>query len=311
MAGEGTTTDVKDQQGASAGAGGAAGGDKTADKGATQAGAKAGEQQGKPGDKSTATSAGSGGGPKRHALGADDDDIPDDAELLELSKTALTKRLNRHTKAQLRKAFGTDDVEQVAKDLSDYRKLKGDQEKARQAELSDVEREKDRANRAEARAKDLEARVRGERTQRRYERYDSKLSRVAEAVLDADYVGAELNRFARHLTDAFDRKQLRRMSGEQTAEELKKFLEQRVKDKPKIARDYEDKRREEIRDELKKEARGERRSQAVTNGADHGKKPSQEGNGNGEQKTFAPGRANSMSDKEARAEMKRLGISYR
>lgn len=305
MPGEEARTEVKDQQ---QGAGGAAeGGDKAADKGASQPQAKPAGGQSQ--DKSAVT--GGGAGPKRAALGADDDDIPEEAELLELSKTALTKRLNRHTKAQLKKAFGTDDIEKIAKDLGDYQKLKSDKEKERQAELSEVERERERANKAEARAKDLEERVRGERTQRRYERYDTRLSRVAESLIDPDYVDAELSRFARHLTDAFDKRQLRRMTAEQTADELKKFFGQRLKDKPKIAKDYEERRREEIATELKKEARGERKSQAVTNGADHGKKPSQVGNGNGEQKTFAPGKPNSMSDNEARAEMKRLGISYR
>lgn len=281
--------------------------DKKPDKPETQTQAKPGEGQQKPQDKSAGEK---GAAPKRATLGADDDELPEGAELLELSPTALTKRLNRHSKAQLRKAFGTDDADEIKKKLEKLAELEASEEKRKQAEMSEVERERDLRTKAEQRAQEAEQAAKRERGQRIVERYDGKLQRTAERLLDEDHVGAELDRFARHLRDSFDEKALRRMTPEQTSEELKKFLGERIKAKPKIAKDYEERRREEIRAELKKEEKEGRKTQTVTNGAKLDKKDG-EGGGSGEKKTFAPGKSNSMTDAEARAEMKRLGYSYR
>src|SRR5580700_2962800 len=50
--------------------------------------------------------------PKRHRLGVEDD-IPDDADLLELPRRALDSRLARHTKSQLQQRFGTSDFDEI------------------------------------------------------------------------------------------------------------------------------------------------------------------------------------------------------
>src|SRR5260370_36360512 len=51
-------------------------------------------------------------GPKAKQIG-EEDDIPEDADLLQLSKKALNARLLRHTKKELRERFGTDDLDDV------------------------------------------------------------------------------------------------------------------------------------------------------------------------------------------------------
>lgn len=101
---------------------------------------------------------------KRVATLADDDeDLPEDTELYQMSKKALESRLARHTKRQLRERFGTDDLEAIAKDLKDVKVLREEKEERRKEQLTKEQRleeerqsaikERDEAN---ARAQKLE-----------------------------------------------------------------------------------------------------------------------------------------------------------
>ena len=72
-----------------------------------------------------------------------DDEIPEDSELISMSKQALTKRLDRHTKKELRERFGTDDYAQIKKDLDELKTLRDEKEQKRRAELSENEKLKE------------------------------------------------------------------------------------------------------------------------------------------------------------------------
>lgn len=72
-----------------------------------------------------------------------DDEIPEDSELISMSKQALTKRLDRHTKKELRERFGTDDYAQIAKDLAELKTLREEKEQKRRAEMSENEKLKE------------------------------------------------------------------------------------------------------------------------------------------------------------------------
>lgn len=246
--------------------------------------------------------------PKRVAAG-DQGDIPEDADLVELSPAALKSRLNRHTKSELKKRFGSDDVETIKKDLEELQLLRKEKEDKRTADLSEIEREKEARVKAERERDTAVLKVRSERQSRDFEKYENRLERVGEALLDEDYVDREITRFAKHLTATFDKKELDKWDAKRTAEEFKTFLDGRLKEKPKMAKNYDDTRRKEIEEELKAEARGERKRQKVTNGAVVDKTPDA-GNGGGDSKTMKPGKQNTMSGPELRAHLKKQGINY-
>jgi hypothetical protein len=89
-------------------------------------------------------------------LSEDDDDIPENADLIQMSKAALTKRLARHTKKELRERFGTDDLDKIKTDLKELETLRAESEERRRAALSelqksqeDAKKEKERADKAE------------------------------------------------------------------------------------------------------------------------------------------------------------------
>lgn len=248
--------------------------------------------------------------PKRVRLSGADDDVPEDADLIEMSKGALASRLARASSKDLKRRFGTDDPDAIAKDLDELKTFRTEKEAQRVANLSEVEKERDLRTKAEQRATAAEAQAREAHEHRVFEREDRHLVRLSEKVIDADYVDAELARFAKHLNATYERKVLRKMSDAQRDKLLTEFLTERVKAKPKLAADYETKKADEIKEQLKKDAKLAGRKQPVTNGANAGDRPSDAGEG-GDEKTFAPGKKNSMSDDEARRKMRENGISYR
>jgi hypothetical protein len=79
----------------------------------------------------------------------DDGDIPDDAELLTLSKSALNKRLARATRAELKARFGTDNPDEIKSKLDRLAEFETKQEEQRLASLSELEREREAKAKAE------------------------------------------------------------------------------------------------------------------------------------------------------------------
>ncbi len=126
----------------SAGAGGSA--EKPAEKKTTTTTEKPAEKPVEKKEKKVAT------------LADDDEDLPEDAELYQLSKKALESRLARHTKRQLRERFGTDDLDSISKDLKELKVLRDEKEETRKAQLSKEERLQEEKKAADARAQAAE-----------------------------------------------------------------------------------------------------------------------------------------------------------
>lgn len=209
--------------------------------------------------------------PKRVRLAAGDDEIPDDAEVIEMSKGALASRLARASSKDLKKRFGTDDPDKIAADLKELTDLRKEKEDARVATLSEVQKATERADRAERERDEAQRQAREGHEQRVFERDDARLTRIAEKHIDPDYVDAELGSFARFLLKEYDKKQLRRMT-ETTRDELAaKFFADRVKTKPKLSKDYDTTRSAELKEQIKKDAKAANGGKTrVTNGANVG-----------------------------------------
>lgn len=77
--------------------------------------------------------------PTRATLDGEGDNIPE-AEVLEMSKTALKKRLERYSKTQLKQLFGTDNPEEVMAWKQQAEEYKAREEANRLAQMTEAER---------------------------------------------------------------------------------------------------------------------------------------------------------------------------
>lgn len=117
-------------------------------------------------------------GPTRHAL-KDDEDIPDTADLLELSAKALNGRLARHTKKQLRDHFGTDDITEIKAKIDRLQELESKEEERRRADLSEKEKLSEDLKKSNARADAAERRHQDAVEQRMVDQEDSRIKDIA------------------------------------------------------------------------------------------------------------------------------------
>lgn len=127
---------------------------------------------------------------KRAVIGAEDE-LPEGAELLELSKVALDSRLRRASSRQLKELFGTDNVEEVKGKITRLKELEEQEEQKRLASLSDLQKEQ------EARAK-----AEGERDEWRRKYSDQRDAQIVQSAhgrverLAAKHVADGSTRFA-------------------------------------------------------------------------------------------------------------------
>lgn len=246
-------------------------------------------------------------GPKVVPLG-DGDELPDgDDVVIQMSPKAFKKRLNRLTTKELKAKFGTDDVDAILEERKELVTLRSEKVAREREAMTELERERTLRQEAEAKATASDARARSEAETRVYEREDSKMTRLAGKYIDEDFVDAELDRFAKHLRETHGRSGVKKLTEKQVVSEAKDFFADRVKTKPKLGIDFEQQKSDELKAAAKLEARG--KGKPVTNGAKEGK-PSGQAAPSGEAKTFAKGKANSYTDKEARAKMAEMGIRY-
>lgn len=142
--------------------------------------------------------------PTRKLLADTDDDIPADADLLELSRAGLKSRLDRYSKRQLKELFGTDNPDEIRAAIAERDTLKQAAEAKRLADLSEVDRLKEqnaqsirRAETAEQRATQLEEdyAVAGE---------DRRIGKILRKHMDADYIPYERKLLAAYLSNATD-----------------------------------------------------------------------------------------------------------
>jgi hypothetical protein len=213
--------------------------------------------------------------PKRVRLKGDDE-VPDDADLIEMSPRAFSARLGRMTSKQLKELFGTDDVDQIKKDREELQTRRQKDEADRQAQLSKEQKAEEARLKAERERDEAQNALRQERETRDYEKQDGRMVKLAGKYLDEDHIDVELTRFAKHLTTEFSRKELEKLTDKQVYAEAEKFFAERVKAKPKIGKDWEAQRSEELKAELSGKAKPK---VAVTNGAGGTKPEGKEKNG--------------------------------
>lgn len=79
-------------------------------------------------------------GPTRKTLTGDEDGIPDDVDIIEMSRTALKKRLDRFSRSQLKQAFGTENPDEILAWKRQAEEYKARDEAAKLAQMTEAER---------------------------------------------------------------------------------------------------------------------------------------------------------------------------
>lgn len=238
-----------------------------------------------------------GEGPKRARL-SPDGEIPDDADLLELSRSALDKRLARHSRKELQEHFGTSDVGEIKKKLDRLGELEKAEEERAKAAMTEIERTKAEMAAEQSKRQELERKVAVMQEKKVVKREEGKITQIVGKHADIadkgdrDYVFKQL---ARHLRKDFTEEQLQALSKDPAKYEktINRWAKEFVARKPKFAKEPPVK------------------TEKLSNGVTETDPPKADNKADmNDGKSFAPGRPNSMTREQAKAAAKKLGISW-
>jgi hypothetical protein len=239
----------------------------------------------------------------------EDPDGEDEHELLTLTSKALNSRMARASKREQKAIFdklGVKDLAELEKLAARTKALEEQEEKRRRESLDekarlaeDLKKLKGERDTAVREARDL-------RNSAVIEREEAAIVRLAEQHVKPRYVKYLLADLRDHLRTEYTAAQLKELSDDSKQKEkvLGKWFAARAADDPSWGKDYDPKAAAEA-------AEKDKRVEKVTNGADTRSRPAQGNSGQASgPKTFAPGKPNSYTAQEARAEAKRQGFNW-
>jgi hypothetical protein len=134
----------------------------------------------------------------------DDDEIPEAVQLIQLSKTALDKRLARHTKSELKAQFGTDDPTEIKAKLDKFAEYEAEKEAARVAALSEQEKLKEEAAAANKRADEAEKKHQRAVDQQVFSEYDREAAGVVGEHVAEKHVKRAIRELKEHVLSLDD-----------------------------------------------------------------------------------------------------------
>ena len=222
----------------------------------------------------------------------EDDDLPDEAEMLEMTPRAFKVRLTRQSNKELDELFGHHDRAKIAADQKELVELRDGKEKDRKAKLDEVTRLKEEKQEAERKALAAEERAEAVETEREVDRTIETFRELEDGVVDkgsAKFVRGEYKEHLLELAES-DPAELEKLDKSPKAlkAHFKKWLGDFLKENPKHAAGAD---------------------AAPKKGLNSGATPDDQEPGDKAQprpgevggKTFRPGQANSMTSAEARA----------
>lgn len=137
--------------------------------------------------------------PTRKLIG-DADDIPPDADLIELPPNALKSRLERYTKKQLRDAFGTDSVDAIRTKLQEHEAWRNEREQQRLAEMTESERLREQLATAQRERDEAVQRAEQIHTERVVAEQDSHVSGILGKYINPRYLKHEARNLAEYIS---------------------------------------------------------------------------------------------------------------
>lgn len=248
-----------------------------------------GEPTKKP-EEGAAAKGGEGGKSKEPKQIGEDDEIPEDSELVSMSKQALGKRLDRHTKKELRERFGTDDYAQIKKDLDELKTLREEKETKRRAELSENEKLKEDLAKEKKAREEAEARAQKTVDAQTFAEYDQTAKEVFGDKVAPKHMKRAMRELKEHILGLEDNE------APSDVKKAKKVFE-------KWAKDWL-----EENPEFAKPAPDEPKKIKLSTGADPNAKR-EKGDPQMAHKTAKPGQVNSMSKAEYAQYKRERGLS--
>lgn len=223
----------------------------------------------------------------------DDEEIPEDAELITLPRKNLAKRLGQHTAAELKKRFGTADFDEISAKLKKADEYEAAQEAARVEQLSETEKLKEERDRAVATANEWKTKFEAQEEDRVVTQQDSVLAKIAVKHVKEKFVRYALPDFAAHLKKTYTEKEIDQLGEDKIVEWFAEY----AKDNPEFAI---------AKEAPKVEKKPLTTSPGSTDRPAAGKPAGEGANG----KTMKPGLPNSMTPQEARAAAGAKGYRY-
>jgi len=221
-------------------------------------------------------------GPARHTVKDDDEEIPETADLLELSPRALNGRLARHTKKQLRDYFGTDDITEIKAKLDRAQELETKEEERRRADLSEKEKLAEDLKKSNARAESAERKHHEAVEQRMVDQEDLRIKDIAGEYVKLKHYKYVSRDLAEFLLSEYSEKEL----SEVKDTTLRKWFKAYLEENPEFAKaDAET-------------ASAPMAKVPLDNGANPKRPDAGASSGNAGAKTAKPGQPNSMTKKE-------------
>jgi len=219
----------------------------------------------------------------------DDEPHPDDEGVIKMSLTAFNRRVQRASRSELRKLFGTDnigDIVTMKQKLDSYEK---EREEARQKSLSEIDKLREEAA-VERKAREVaEARTSELQEDRLASQEDVHIRSIADEYIAPKYYKYAARDLREHLVETYDNDY-----DKVTDKVLKAWFKEYAEGNPELA---------------VKSQEAEKPVAPITNGP-VGTRPAAPPSGGPGGKDVRPGRPNSMSNAEWMAYRKQNGITY-
>lgn len=242
--------------------------------------------------------------PEPVELSEDDDDLPENADLLQLSKSALAKRLARHTKKEIRARFGTDNLDDIKAKLDKLDSIEAEQEKKRREQLTKeqkLEEDLQREKKAREKAEKAHQRV---VEQQAYTQYETSASSAITAHFEPGFEKFAMRELKDHLLTLPDSDVP--SDPKKAAKVFDEWAKKFVKENPKYAKAVTPAppKEEEEKEEVKKP---EPKKIALNTGANP-QRP-EKGDQGQAKKTARPNQTNTMSKAEYAAWKRERGLA--
>lgn len=230
--------------------------------------------------------------PEAVELSEDDDDLPENADLLQLSKTALAKRLARHTKKEIRARFGTDNLDDIKTKLDKLDAIEAENEKKRREQLTKeqkLQEDLDREKKAREKAEKAHQRV---VEQQAYSQYESSASSAITTHFEPGFEKFAMRELKDHLLTLPDSDVP--SDPKKAAKVFDEWAKKFVKENPKYAKAAPAPKADD--EEGEKEKKPEPKKIALNTGANPNRP--EKGDPNQAKKTARPNQTNTMTKSE-------------
>jgi hypothetical protein len=228
---------------------------------------------------------------KRVRISGGDDDVPDDAEVLELTPSHFKSRLTR-AKNSVYKEHGLT-AEQFKADLEELKTRRAKEEEDKLAEMGEKERHAAELKKERQLRVDAEVRASNVQDERDIQKEEGRIGRLAEKYIDTDPDTLEVvfRKFSRHLKKDFSDAELAKLDDKYIGKWFKAYAEEH----PKHA----------------KQAEGgpEPKKVPLNNGKPQNERPDPAGS-NQTTKTARPNQQNSMTGREVKDAAAKDGLNW-